>query len=47
MREEERLRGRKETRVQASRLNIPKNASGAQEQQLSQPQVWPKRQKVQ
>jgi len=33
-REEERLRGRKDTRVQASRLNTPENASGVQEQQL-------------
>ena len=41
-REEEKLRGRREMKAQVLRANT----SGAQQQQLPQPQVWPRRQKI-
>ena len=45
-REEERLRKRKEAKAPAQRTNTLATASKAQEQQLSEPQVWLRKQKI-
>ena len=46
-RKKERLRERRKTETSVPRQNIVTNITGIQRQQLSQSQIWPRRQKIQ